>query len=184
MEKLIFTVPTITEGMLFTKEVLIFIGVIVVLIIGLITALLGFRCLKTILFLLFGVAGGAAGYLIAERLTKQPEIRLIFFVVFCVVGWVFLAALSGFVTYLSKRARVYNFIQAVTPYFTALLGAALVFFCVYGYVYRDLAVAGGIGLGLLVIGCVIGGLRYRKKRGFFTYEDLIRRPTGSAGKDA
>ncbi len=72
MEKLIFTVPTVTDGMLFTKEVLIFIGVIFVLIIGLITALLGFRCLKTILFLLFGVGGGTAGYLIAERLTEQP----------------------------------------------------------------------------------------------------------------
>lgn len=184
MEKLIFTVPSLEGGMLFTREVLIFLAVILLFVIGMIIALLGFRCLKTMLFLLMGIAGGAVGYILAERLTEQPEIRLIFFVVFCVVGWVFLAAVNGFMTYLSKRAKVYNFIQAVTPYFTALLGSAIVFFVVYDHVYRDLAVVGGACLGLLAVGCVIGALRYRKKRGFFTYEDLLRRPVEEKKADA
>jgi hypothetical protein len=178
MEKYIFAVPSFGGGMLFTREVLTFLAVILLFIIGMSIALAGFRCLKTMLFLLMGVAGGAVGYIIAEKLTEQPEIRLIFFVVFCVVGWVFLAAISSFMAYLSKRARFYNFFQAVTPYFTALLGTVIVFFVVYDHVYRDLAVVGGACLGLLAIGCLLGALRYRKKRGFYTYEDLLRRPVG------
>ena len=180
MEKLIFRVPEFVPGQLFSREVLTFLGVILLLIVGVMIALLGHRCLKTMLFLLLGAIGGAAGYLIAERLTAQAEIHLIFFVIFCVVGWVFLAAINGFIVWLGKRAKVYNFFQAVTPYFTALLGAAIVFFVVWRFVYDDLKTALGVGIFLLVAGCVIGALRYRKRRGFFTYEDLMHRPMGLA----
>lgn len=176
MEKLIFTLPPFTGGMLFTRDILLFLGIIVLSITALITCLAGFRYPRAMLFLLIGVIGGAAGYRIAAVLTQQPAMHVIFFVMFIAVSWAFLAALDAFFIYLLKKANIYSFLNKALPCFTAALGSVTVFLVTYNYVYRDLALVGCISAGLFVIGCIIGAMNHKQRRGFYTYEDIIRRP--------
>ena len=173
---MILNLPELDWSNLFTQDVIVFLGLCFLLLFGLLTCFIGFRCLKLMMMFLLGCAGGMAGARIAAILTEQKEIHLLFFVLFFFVGWGFIALLSYALTHIGKRLGITDALSAITPIAAALIGAGVVFGVIYGFVYRDAVLVGGICFGLFILGSLLGIVQRRKRRAFFTYEDLLHLP--------
>lgn len=176
MDKLVLHVPEWQGELIFSREVVMFLGVILLLIVGTLFCFWGYKYFRTVLFVGIGTVAAYGSYLLVEPMTEKLVIRMFLTVTLTFLGVCFAYFIDIVFCYFLDRLRIRNKLGKLTWLFTAPLGAALLGLTVYFCVWRD-APACGIGAGI----CLMAGLifQYRKRKKtvrFRSYNDLLRLP--------
>lgn len=176
MDKFILNVPKWQGELLFSKEVLVFIGVILLVIVGILFCFWGYKYFRTVLFVGIGTVVCYAAYLLIEPMTANLVIRMFLTVSLTFFGVCILYFFHTIFVYILDRLRLGNVTGKYTYLIAAPLGAAVLGLTIYHFIWRDLT-----GAALTSAACGAAGLVYqhfqRKKTvRFRCYNDLLRLP--------
>ncbi len=151
-----------------------FVGVILLLIVGTLFCFWGYKYFRTVLFLGIGVVVCYGSYLLVEPMTANLVIRMFVTVSLTFLGMCFVYFLDIVFGYLLDRLRIRSALGKRTYLFAAPLGAAVLGLTIYGCIWRDAVVAAGISLACLVLGLVFQHHRRKRMVRFRCYNDLLR----------
>lgn len=184
MEQLIWNVPKWKGKIVFDYETMVFVLTIAVLAAGLSLCVFGCRYLSMMCMLVLCCLLGAAGLVIAERVTGNAVMKMSLFVIFTFFGTCIMYVLSALLNYILRRMRLREPIAKKSYLIAAVLGAGIICADVYLYIYRN-AIAAALLFVLLAAGSAwYGKRRTDEARPFYTYDDLILlKPRDEAGED-
>lgn len=151
-----------------------FVGVILLLIVGTLFCFWGYKYFRTVLFLGIGVVVCYGSYLLVEPMTANLVIRMFVTVSLTFLGMCFVYFLDIVFGYLLDRLRIRSALGKRTYLFAAPLGAAVLGLTIYGCIWRDAVAAAGISLACLVLGLVFQHHRRKRMVRFRCYNDLLR----------
>lgn len=174
LDKFVLQLPKWQGELLFSKGTLMFVGVILLLIVGTLFCFWGYKYFRTVLFLGIGVVVCYGSYLLVEPMTANLVIRMFVTVSLTFLGMCFVYFLDIVFGYLLDRLRIRSALGKRTYLFAAPLGAAVLGLTIYGCIWRDAAVAAGISLACLVLGLVFQHHRRKGMVRFRCYNDLLR----------
>ena len=173
MEHYILKLPAGSIKNYFTKDIVVFLIAIIVLLVGIILCFKGYKYFQTLITLILGCFSGYIGIELTDYLSANPIIKMIFFVIFTFIGsclFYFLTVLIGF---LLKKIHLEKNISNQMYIITSILGAMIIVFIVYTEIYN------GWGLNLILfLFFTVTGIIYQKKKkaiqvDFHNYEDII-----------
>ena len=156
------------------KGILVFLGVILLMIVGTLFCFWGYKYLRTVLFLGIGVAVCYGSYLLVEPMTANLVIRMFLTVSLTILGVCFAYFLDIVFSYLLDRLRVRSALGKRVYLVAAPLGAVILGLTIYFYIWRDGAAALGIALCCLIPGLIFQHHRRKKMVRFRCYNDLLR----------
>ena len=162
LDKFVLQLPNWQGELLFSKGTLMFVGVILLLIVGTLFCFWGYKYFRTVLFLGIGVVVCYGSYLLVEPMTANLVIRMFVTVSLTFLGMCFVYFLDIVFGYLLDRLRIRSALGKRTYLFAAPLGAAVLGLTIYGCIWRDAVAAAGISLACLVLGLVFQ--HHRRKR--------------------
>ena len=174
LDKFVLQLPKWQGELLFSKGTLMFVGVILLLIVGTLFCFWGYNYFRTVLFLGIGVVVCYGSYLLVEPMTANLVIRMFVTVSLTFLGMCFVYFLDIVFGYLLDRLRIRSALGKRTYLFAAPLGAAVLGLTIYGCIWRDAVVAAGISLACLVLGLVFQHHRRKRMVRFRCYNDLLR----------
>ena len=174
LDKFVLQLPKWQGELLFSKGTLMFVGVILLLIVGTLFCFWGYKYFRTVLFLGIGVVVCYGSYLLVEPMTANLVIRMFVTVSLTFLGLCFVYFLDIVFGYLLDRLRIRSALGKRTYLFAAPLGAAVLGLTIYGCIWRDAVVAAGISLACLVLGLVFQHHRRKRMVRFRCYNDLLR----------
>ncbi|MFG6334147.1 MAG: TMEM198/TM7SF3 family protein [Lachnospiraceae bacterium] len=174
MDKFVLQLPKWQGELLFSKGTLMFVGVILLLIVGTLFCFWGYKYFRTVLFLGIGVVVCYGSYLLVEPMTANLVIRMFVTVSLTFLGMCFVYFLDIVFGYLLDRLRIRSALGKRTYLFAAPLGAAVLGLTIYGCIWRDAVAAAGISLACLVLGLVFQHHRRKRMVRFRCYNDLLR----------
>ena len=174
LDKFVLQLPKWQGELLFSKGTLMFVGVILLLIVGTLFCVWGYKYFRTVLFLGIGVVVCYGSYLLVEPMTANLVIRMFVTVSLTFLGMCFVYFLDIVFGYLLDRLRIRSALGKRTYLFAAPLGAAVLGLTIYGCIWRDAVVAAGISLACLVLGLVFQHHRRKRMVRFRCYNDLLR----------
>lgn len=174
LDKFVLQLPKWQGELLFSKGTLMFVGVILLLIVGTLFCFWGYKYFRTVLFLGIGVVVCYGSYLLVEPMTANLVIRMFVTVSLTFLGMCFVYFLDIVFGYLLDRLRIRSALGKRTYLFAAPLGAAVLGLTIYGCIWRDAVVAAGISLACLVLGLVFQHHRRKGMVRFRCYNDLLR----------
>ena len=174
LDKIVLQLPKWQGELLFSKGTLMFVGVILLLIVGTLFCFWGYKYFRTVLFLGIGVVVCYGSYLLVEPMTANLVIRMFVTVSLTFLGMCFVYFLDIVFGYLLDRLRIRSALGKRTYLFAAPLGAAVLGLTIYGCIWRDAVVAAGISLACLVLGLVFQHHRRKRMVRFRCYNDLLR----------
>ena len=167
-------VPTWQGELLFSKEIIVFLGVILLMIVGTLFCFWGYKYFRAVLFLGIGVVVCYGSYLLVEPMTANLVIRMFLTVSLTFLGMCFVYFLDIVFGYLLDRLRIRSALGKRVYLVAAPLGAAILGLTIYFYIWRDVVVAFGIALCCLVPGLIIQHHKRKKMIRFRCYNDLLR----------
>lgn len=173
MDKFVLQVPTWQGELLFSKEIIVFLGVILLMIVGTLFCFWGYKYFRAVLFLGIGVVVCYGSYLLVEPMTANLVIRMFLTVSLTFLGMCFVYFLDIVFGYLLDRLRIRSALGKRVYLVAAPLGAAILGLTIYFYIWRDV-VAFGIALCCLVPGLIIQHHKRKKMIRFRCYNDLLR----------
>lgn len=174
MDKFVQQVPTWQGELLFSKEIIVFLGVILLMIVGTLFCFWGYKYFRAVLFLGSGVVVCYGSYLLVEPMTASLVIRMFLTVSLTFLGMCFVYFLDIVFGYLLDRLRIRSALGKRVYLVAAPLGAAILGLTIYFYIWRDVVVAFGIALCCLVPGLIIQHHKRKKMIRFRCYNDLLR----------
>lgn len=174
LDRFVLQLPKWQGELLFSKGTLMFVGVILLLIVGTLFCFWGYKYFRTVLFLGIGVVVCYGSYLLVEPMTANLVIRMFVTVSLTFLGMCFVYFLDIVFGYLLDRLRIRSALGKRTYLFAAPLGAAVLGLTIYGCIWRDAVVAAGISLACLVLGLVFQHHRRKGMVRFRCYNDLLR----------
>lgn len=174
LDKFVLQLPKWQGELLFSKGTLMFVGVILLLIVGTLFCFWGYKYFRTVLFLGIGVVVCYGSYLLVEPMTANLVIRMFVTVSLTFLGMCFVYFLDIVFGYLLDRLRIRSALGKRTYLFAAPLGAAVLGLTIYGCIWRDAVVAAGISLACLVLGLVFQHHRRKRMVRIRCYNDLLR----------
>lgn len=174
MDKFVLQVPTWQGELLFSKEIIVFLGVILLMIVGTLFCFWGYKYFRAVLFLGSGVVVCYGSYLLVEPMTANLVIRMFLTVSLTFLGMCFVYFLDIVFGYLLDRLRIRSALGKRVYLVAAPLGAAILGLTIYFYIWRDVVVAFGIALCCLVPGLIIQHHKRKKMIRFRCYNDLLR----------
>ncbi len=174
LDKFVLQLPKWQGELLFSKGTLMFVGVILLLIVGTLFCFWGYKYFRTVLFLGIGGVVCYGSYLLVEPMTANLVIRMFVTVSLTFLGMCFVYFLDIVFGYLLDRLRIRSALGKRTYLFAAPLGAAVLGLTIYGCIWRDAVVAAGISLACLVLGLVFQHHRRKRMVRFRCYNDLLR----------
>lgn len=174
LDKFVLQLPNWQGELLFSKGTLMFVGVILLLIVGTLFCFWGYKYFRTVLFLGIGVVVCYGSYLLVEPMTANLVIRMFVTVSLTFLGMCFVYFLDIVFGYLLDRLRIRSALGKRTYLFAAPLGAAVLGLTIYGCIWRDAVAAAGISLACLVLGLVFQHHRRKRMVRFRCYNDLLR----------
>ena len=174
MDKFVLQVPTWQGELLFSKEIIVFLGVILLMIVGTLFCFWGYKYFRAVLFLGIGVVVCYGSYLLVEPMTANLVIRMFLTVSLTFLGMCFVYFLDIVFGYLLDRLRIRSALGKRIYLVAAPLGAAILGLTIYFYIWRDVVVAFGIALCCLVPGLIIQHHKRKKMIRFRCYNDLLR----------
>lgn len=174
MDKFVLQVPTWQGELLFSKEIIVFLGVILLMIVGTLFCFWGYKYFRAVLFLGIGVVVCYGSYLLVEPMTANLVIRMFLTVSLTFLGMCFVYFLDIVFGYLLDRLRIRSALGKRVYLVAAPLGAAILGLTIYFYIWRDVVVAFGIALCCLVPGLIIQHHKRKKMIRFRCYNDLLR----------
>lgn len=174
MDKFVLQVPKWQGELLFSKEIIVFLGVILLMIVGTLFCFWGYKYFRAVLFLGSGVVVCYGSYLLVEPMTANLVIRMFLTVSLTFLGMCFVYFLDIVFGYLLDRLRIRSALGKRIYLVAAPLGAAILGLTIYFYIWRDVVVAFGIALCCLVPGLIIQHHKRKKMIRFRCYNDLLR----------
>ena len=174
LDKFVLQVPTWQGELLFSKEIIVFLGVILLMIVGTLFCFWGYKYFRAVLFLGIGVVVCYGSYLLVEPMTANLVIRMFLTVSLTFLGMCFVYFLDIVFGYLLDRLRIRSALGKRVYLVAAPLGAAILGLTIYFYIWRDVVVAFGIALCCLVPGLIIQHHKRKKMIRFRCYNDLLR----------
>ena len=176
MGEFVLQVPKWQGELVFSKEVLIFLGVILLMIIGFLFCFFGYKFFGTILLTGIGTVMCYGSFLLVEPMTSNPVIRLFLTVSLTFLGVClayFLDIIWGFIL---DKLRIRNVLAKNIYLLAAPLGAAILGLTIYYMIWRGKIVAIAIAGVCLVIGLFFQFFKRKKQVRFRSYNDLMKLP--------
>lgn len=174
LDKFVLQVPKWQGELLFSKEIIVFLGVILLMIVGTLFCFWGYKYFRAVLFLGIGAVLCYGSYLLVEPMTANLVIRMFLTVSLTFLGMCFAYFLDIVFGYLLDRLRIRSALGKRVYLVAAPLGAAILGLTIYFYIWRDVVVAFGIALCCLVPGLIIQHHKRKKMIRFRCYNDLLR----------
>lgn len=174
MDKFVLQVPKWQGELLFSKEIIVFLGVILLMIVGTLFCFWGYKYFRAVLFLGIGAVLCYGSYLLVEPMTANLVIRMFLTVSLTFLGMCFVYFLDIVFGYLLDRLRIRSALGKRVYLVAAPLGAAILGLTIYFYIYRDMVAAFGVALCCLVPGLIFQHRKRKKMIRFRCYNDLLR----------
>lgn len=176
LDKYILNVPEWQGELLFTREVLVFVGIIVLMLTGILFCFWGYKYFSTVLFLGIGAVVCYASFLLIEPMTANSVVRMFLTVSLTFLGICLVYFLDIILSYFLDKLRLKNVLGKNIYLLAAPLGAAIIGLTIYWFIWRGLAVA-----AVTAVVCGIAGLvfqHHNKKKAvrFRCYNDLLQMP--------
>ena len=186
MDKFVLHVPKWQGQMIFSKEILVFLGVILLTIVGTLFCFWGYKYFRTILFLGIGTVVCYLSYLLVEPMTANLAARMFLTVSLTLFGLVLLYFLDIIFVYFLDKLRLRNALGKHVYLLAAPLGAVILGLTVYHFIWRDAVTAVVLSAVCLTGGLVFQYFNRKKVVRFKCYNDLLKMPlpkfeTGETG---
>ena len=183
MDKFVLNVPEWQGELLFTKELLLFVGVIVLMLVGILFCFWGYKYFRTVLFLGIGAVTCYASFLLVEPMTGSLVIRMFLTVSLTFLGICIIYFLDIICGYVLDRLRIRNAVGKNIYLLAAPLGAGIIGLTIYWFIWRDFIVS-----SMTAAVCGVGGMIFQyfkraKAVRFKCYNDLMRIPRPEVGED-
>lgn len=169
-----FHVPKWQGELFFSKELLVFVGVILLVIVGTLFCFWGYKFFKTVLFMGIGVVACCISYLLVEPMTPKLVIRMFLTVSLTFLGLCFFYLVDIIFSYVLDKLHVRDALGKRTYLLAAPLGAAILGLTIYYFIWRDEITAAVISLVCLAVGLPFQHVKRKKQVRFRTYNDLLR----------
>ncbi|GEM_PF-2534198 len=183
MDKFVLHVPKWQGELLFTKELLVFAGVIILMLAGILFCFWGYKYFKTVLFLGVGTVACYVSFLLIEPMTGNLVIRMFLTVSLTFLGICIVYFLDIIWGYFLDKLRIRNALGKNIYLIAAPLGAAIIGLVIYWFIWRGLVEAAAIAAVCGVGGLVFQYFRRAKAVRFKCYNDLLRMPRPKADED-
>lgn len=183
MDKFVLHVPKWQGELLFTKELLVFAGVIILMLAGILFCFWGYKYFKTVLFLGVGTVACYVSFLLIEPMTGNLVIRMFLTVSLTFLGICIVYFLDIIWGYFLDKLRIRNALGKNIYLIAAPLGAAIIGLAIYWFIWRGLIEAVVIAAVCGVGGLVFQYFRRAKAVRFKCYNDLLRMPRPKADED-
>ncbi|MDE5698452.1 MAG: hypothetical protein K2I96_13760, partial [Lachnospiraceae bacterium] len=174
MEKLVLRVPEWQGELVFSEETLIFVGVILLMVVGSLFCFWGYKYFGTILLMGIGIATCYGCYLLVEPMTDNPVIIMFLTVSLTFWGLCFVYFLSIIWGFILDKMRIRTALAKRNYLLAAPVGAAILGLTIYYMIWRDEIVAGAIAAVCLVTGLIYQHSKRNKQVRFRSYNDLLR----------
>lgn len=174
MEKFVLNVPEWQGELVFSKEMIIFLGVILLIVVGILFCLWGYKYFGTILFMGIGAVLCYGSFRLVEPMTDNSVIRLFLTVsltFLCLCFVYFLSIIWGFIL---DKLRIRTALAKRSYLLAAPLGAAILGLTIYFMIWRDEIVAGAIAAVCLIAGLIYQHSKRKKQVRFRSYNDLLK----------
>ncbi len=186
MDKFVLHVPKWQGQMIFSKEILVFLGVILLTIVGTLFCFWGYKYFRTILFLGIRTVVCYLSYLLVEPMTANLAARMFLTVSLTLFGLVLLYFLDIIFVYFLDKLRIRNALGKHVYLLAAPLGAVILGLTVYHFIWRDAVTAVVLSAVCLTGGLVFQYFNRKKVVRFKCYNDLLKMPlpkfeTGETG---
>ncbi len=183
MDKFVLNVPEWQGELLFTKELLLFVGVIVLMLVGILFCFWGYKYFRTVLFLGIGAVTCYASFLLVEPMTGSLVIRMFLTVSLTFLGICIVYFLDIICGYVLDRLRIRNAVGKNIYLIAAPLGAGIIGLTIYWFFWRGFIVS-----SVTAAVCGVGGMIFQyfkraKAVHFKCYNDLMRIPRPEVGED-
>ena len=174
MDKFVLNVPEWHGELVFSKEILILAGVVLLIVVGVLFCFWGYKYFGTILFIGIGAILCYGCFLLVEPMTGNSVIRLFLTVSLTFLGLCFVYFLSIILGFILDKLRIRTALAKRSYLFAAPLGAAILGLTIYFMIWRDVIVAGAIAAVCLVVGLIFQHSRRNKQVRFRSYNDLLK----------
>lgn len=174
MSDFILNIPEWEGTIVFSREVITFVIVIIALIAAVAMCFWGFRYFQTLALILLSCICGMIGFHIGERMTSNTVLQMCIFVIFSFLGICLLYFLSLLWSSFLSKLKIHAFVQRSLHIIASISGALVAGILTYIHVYKNpyIVIAGTL---LLAIGGSWYGIRSATaNRVFHTYDDLYK----------
>lgn len=174
LKDFIFNVPKWQGELVFSEELIVFLLIILLVIVGVLFCFWGYKYFQTSCFL--GIAGGLChiSYKLVEMLTSNKVLQLFLSITLTFLGMCFVYLLVIILNFLMDKTRVRNMLVKKTFIFSSVMGGVILGATIYYGIYRNVTASAVIGGGLCVVGMLVQYKNRGKQIQFKTYNDLMR----------
>ena len=173
MNKVMIRIPEWQGEFVYSKEVLLLVMTILLVIAGILLCFLGYQFFQTICFMGIAAAMLYIGYLLVELMTQNKVLQLFLSVPFAFFGVCMAYIVFVLLDYILRKLRVKDLLVRIGFLLTALLGGALLFVTIYFWIYRDMLIALIIGALMAVFGAIYQHVNQDKRIKYKTYGDIV-----------
>lgn len=183
LDKFVLRVPEWQGELLFTGELLVFVGVIILMLVGILFCFWGYKYFKTVLFLGIGAVVCYVSFLLIEPMTGNLVIRMFLTVSMTFLGICIVYFLDIIWGYFLDGLRLRSVFGKNIYLIAAPLGAVIIGMTIYWFIWR-----GPVAAVVTAVACGTGGLifqHFRREKAvrFKCYNDLLRIPRPKVNAD-
>lgn len=167
-------IPKWNGELVFDYAMVSFLMIWIVLAAAIMLCIWGYKYFRSMCLLVLGSMCGVVGILIADTMTDNSVLKMIFFVMFIFFGIGFFYFLSILFVWLLKLLRIENGLLKLESLFAALIGSVVAGITVYQKIYHNFWIVTGATLILGVWSILHGRKRASQQKPFRCYDDLYK----------